>query len=97
MIKDELKFKIDIRIKSPNIVIPLDQTRLLDKKCWIVSPGHLEVRCDGSGEEESKSQFDSFYINMCHVGVRAISVYNSWKKNFPIRATEIVENFGVKI
>ncbi len=53
MVKDEIKLKADIKLKSPNIIIPFDQQKLLETEVWVVSPGDLKIYTDGSSPDAS--------------------------------------------
>jgi hypothetical protein len=97
MVKDEIKLKADIKLKSPNIIIPFDQQKLLETEVWVVSPGDLKIYTDGSSPDASKDHYDSIFINMNHVGIESISSYKNWLANQPVRAIKVVEHFTVDV
>lgn len=56
-IQDQPTYLIDIKIQTPQIILPVEQNNNIKKSpCWIFHPGNLNINGDNFTEKEDKME-----------------------------------------
>lgn len=66
-LKDQPKFIIKIYMKTPQIILPIDNNQLQNSACWIFYPGDLSIHGDTFSAGNMKEMYDNFSVSLTDI------------------------------
>jgi vacuolar protein sorting-associated protein 13A/C len=66
-VAEQPKLKLDINVKTPQIVLPLEVDRIQNSPCWIFYPGNLAIRGDTFRGGDNTEMYDKLTLSLTDI------------------------------
>jgi hypothetical protein len=66
-LNDQPKMLLDIQMKTPQIILPIRDTQLMNSACWIFYPGDLKIVGDTFSGNDKQEMFDNFTLALTDI------------------------------